>query len=756
MSKILRKNMVALVTMIFCATITMKAQVLSDPISQVHVDNYLVKLSAPSGYRIPKIIGASGQISSNPSAFTNPDYFQWYGITHHRYWFKPTFSRLNWKGGVKTIQEFLTASQLIRQNPLKQGTRNDVFIDWSDFTSQCKGIVCSDIEKMLSIGVIPMLVNTSSFSNLPISDWGDKFEYWKYWYTYVYFFASHYDITLYQFTNEPHAGISYDTWKSRWLICTDATHKAITDVNRDFNKHLISGLNGPTEPGPYWDYSLPDPNINFHGWGSVSWADIHTDIEGKQDSTIWNYDLYDFHKYSNDGLGYENTIRALRQGIANARKAPSPNIPIMISEINTSTGGNFKTKNLDNEDLNYGISVAQILQATAIGGPAGLGTEGGLFLFKLGAAPEGTTLGNKISYVSPISPFNYGGITRGGACFQMYARHFRGGLPLLSLTEISGSNAKRRSVAVLDDAENAYYFYSSFMSGVDAKVSLDLSALAVKVGSPVTMQRVDINNIGQITEILSIDNTKKVSFSIPNNTAFLVRIPRTLATVSTKVLDPIQDTYLTIGSQVDHSSEGTIKVSLHHADPLLRRIGFLNFSLKDINSTTRVLLKLSGRNTGDEANQREIIHVYGVVGNWKGQNLKWSNAPGIGKYYSSDSLLQTTTGLGSMVEIEDNYSGVTPGQGLGIYGKFLGQISFSSSSFKQNYLDVTDYVRSLLLHSTNNTVTFVLARIVRYNVNQYSSSYYRKGVYDYDNRCVEFGSSENPDSSLRPKLCLYH
>jgi hypothetical protein len=214
---------------------------------------------------------------------------------------------------------------------------------------------------------------------------------------------------------------------------------------------------------------------------------------------------------------------------------------------------------------------------------------------------------------------------------------------------------------------------------------------------------------------------------------------------------------LTIGSQVDHSSEGTIKVSLHHADPLLRRIGFLKFSLKDINSTTRVLLKLSGRNTGDEANQREIIHVYGVAGsNWKGQNLTWSNSPGIGKYHSSDSLLQTTTGLGSMVEIEDNYAGLTPGQGLGIYGKFLGQISFSSSSFKQNYLDVTDYVRSLPLHGTNDTMTFVLARIVRYNVNQYSSSYYRKGVYDYDTRCVEFGSSENPDTYLRPKLLLYH
>ena len=117
--------------------------------------------------------------------------------------------------------------------------------------------------------------------------------------------------------------------------------------------------------------------------------------------------------------------------------------------------------------------------------------------------------------------------------------------------------------------------------------------------------------------------------------------------------------------------------------------------------------------------------------------------------------MSTATGLGSMVDIEDNYGGTSKGTGLGLYGKFLGPVSFCSSAWNTNYLDVTDYVRSLL-RSNQQSVSFIIARIVRYDVNQYSNSTcYTQGVYESDGRIVEIAAKENTVPDLRPALVVF-
>jgi len=50
-----------------------------------------------------------------------------------------------------------------------------------------------------------MMCNTVFTDQDPLADWGNKFKYWKFWYAYVYFFASQYDLTLYEFRNEANA-----------------------------------------------------------------------------------------------------------------------------------------------------------------------------------------------------------------------------------------------------------------------------------------------------------------------------------------------------------------------------------------------------------------------------------------------------------------------------------------------------------------------------------------------------------------------
>jgi hypothetical protein len=340
----------------------------------------------------------------------------------------------------------------------------------------------------------------------------------------------------------------------------------------------------------------------------------------------------------------------------------------------------------------------------------------------------------------------------------MYARHFRGNKPLLGSIVTSGSSNERRAVAVLDEPRRAYYVYFSNVSGTGTTAVLDLNALDVPPGAPVTVQRVDANNTGQITDYLKVDTARKITFSAPDDSAFLVWIPQANSAGNVIQHAPTNDTYLVVGQALaNRGVEATMKISSHHSVPTERRLGFLQFNLAGLTNGNRYLLKLSGRNTGANQTAREILHVYGRPGSsWSETNLTWATAPGVGKYYTSTNAMSSTTGFGNMVDVEDNYGGVTKGTGLGLYGKFLGPISFFSPAWKTNYLDVTDYVRSLQA-SNLQSADFIIARIVRYDVNVHSNATdYAQGVYDSDGRMVQLATKENPAAELRPTLVVFN
>ena len=182
----------------------------------------------------------------------------------------------------------------------------------------------------------------------------------------------------------------------------------------------------------------------------------------------------------------------------------------------------------------------------------------------------------------------------------------------------------------------------------------------------------------------------------------------------------------------------------------------MRFQIDRAKNPGRALLNLSGRSAGEDPLEREILHVYAVNDtDWKeDKEIKWSDAPGLGKYHLDENTMSPTDGTGKMVDIEDNYGGFTSGAGtgLGITGKFIGALSFHSPEYKTNYLDVTDYLKSISNGTTALDVTFVIVRIVRYNVNEYENSYYTLGDYHYDGRIVEIATKEHPERSLRPRL----
>ncbi|MDF7822661.1 discoidin domain-containing protein [Pontiellaceae bacterium B12227] len=726
-----------------------------------------MELQAPNGWRIPKIMGATGQV--NP--LTGYDYLSWYGITEHRGGYKPPFSDLPDISGITNAAAFDAASEAIRQDPLRQATASDFYIDWALFASdvQAKGIP-EFHHYLFDLGIDPLLVNSKFIrGDVPITDdWEAIFKYWKSWYAMVYYFSSQYDVTMYGHRNEPHHNEGlYDVWESHWLVSADAMRKAIDDVNRDFGKSLELDFYGPTCAGAYWDYDYPNPQAGTpgydpHGWGSVSWEKVKYDIYGNYDANNpWNYGVYDYHRYGQNAEDSENILKTLRNDIANAHNDPSSDFPIVITEYNTSTGGNFTGRGLDTEDLLFGISMAQILEASAVYGPNGLGDDGGIFVFKTGqsqgdAVYEG--VGNKLGYTSSTKK-NLGGITRGGACFQMYARHFRGGKPLIPVSATVGGRYGRRAMAAVDSEKQMVYIYGSVVDGYTANVTLDLSALSVDAGTVVTLQRVDAKNTGQITEFLTVNSSKELSFSSPNYTAFLLKVPMAGSVVSQWEVSPSEDTTQRVIPSGNQGSSATMKVSTHHSDAAQRNVGLLRFSADNVDTMGQALLKLSGKNTGTDPSEREILHVYAVTNeDWdENTTMNFVDAPGLGQYHIDRITLGATDGTGDMVDIEDNYAGRTSGEGkgLGLTGEFLGAVSFHSSDYVDNYLDVTDYIKSSAEGTDPVDLTFVVARIVRYNVNNYSNEYYNVGDYHYDGRMVEIATKENADSDLHPGLICY-
>jgi hypothetical protein len=724
---------------------------------------YALVLEPLNGYRVPRIMGAT----ANTAMLTGFDYLDWWGVTEHRSWFKPAFSTLTDDSGITSAAAFEAATEAIRQDPARQGTSSDYFLDWDHLYSELNDAgVPEHMQYLADHDVTAMVVNSRDISSEPITDdWETIFRYWKTWYAMVYYYASEWDVAMYQYRNEPHAWISYDVWESHWLVCADAMRKAIEDVNRDFGKSLVPNFAGPVCPGVYWDYSLTEPydkeveGSDPHGWGSLSWTKVKYDIYGNYDvNNPMNYGSYDYHRYG-DAAGSETIMLSARADIATAQNDPSSDIALVISEYNTNTGGTFNSKELDTEDLYYGITMAQILHASAVHGPDGLGDDGGIFIFKLGAS-EGSDIkvgvGNKLSYTSSQSPENYGGITRGGACFQLYASHFNGGKPLFPVSVLSGADDERRTLAALDEEKGMVYIYGSNCSGEDTPVSIDLSAVDVEVGAIASLQRVDEYNTGQVKELLTVDESNTIEFYAPDFIAYLIKVPLAGTVPYRWEVSPVEDTTQRVSDSGNLGASSTLNVSTHHSDAAQRNVGLLRFRVDSVANMGQALLKLSGRNIGTDQSEREILHVYAVTDEeWsEDDTLAWADAPGLGQYHIDETTMGTTDGTGDMVDIEDNHAGYTSGAGtgLGLYGEFVGAVSFYSSDYEDNYLDVTETLKSVADDEGPVDVTFVVARAIRYNVNEYSNSYYKVGEYHYDGRKVEIASKEHDDVTLQPAL----
>lgn len=726
------------------------------PVARPTLGPYTVELGKPDGRVVPRIIGASTS-TFTLKAPSSIDYLEWSGITHLREWSR--FKELSPRGaeGIGTYQDFRTAVDAIRKEPLRQGTANDVYIDWKH-EEEDFGPLGSAIKVLPPLGIQLLLTNTTMAGG-KLPDWKTKFVYWRNWYAYVYYFASRHGAEIYQMANEPDyrwEGKDEEEKAKQWvelfLVASDAMQAAMADVNRDHGTRLKLTVSGPVTAG--------DKLTSF---GKVSMDNLHTNLQGKPEAGRWNLGHYDYHQYTASADKNVTSVMNVRKALNEA--SPNHTIPITLSEANVLTGSKASSKGTDLSDVGRGTSVAAMVQALTTLGNDGLTAEGGFWLFKWGTVLRaGSNLtksnGNGACYVDTTNPpNNFGGVLLGGAVFQMFATHFSGQKPLLALKEQNPEGM--RTMACHDAERRAYSVFGHIpRERGEGPVRIDLSKLETPVGAPATLQLVDQYNVGQITQILKVGEDRMLAFQPSGATAWHLRVPAGPAATQLNKAFPVGDAYVTVGSKTNHGTSPILKVSTHHAEQGKRNVALMRFNLPDKKKTdTRLILSLSGRNAGRDPEKREILHVYLLDDEaWDEKTVSWENAPGVGKYPKDGAWLKTD-GSGPMVAIEDNYGGVKPGTGLGLCGKFIGQLSFHNAqgSWQQMHLDVTRALEMNNFKKGKTSVTFLIARIVRYDVNKFQESRvneYHLGEYHYDDRLVEIASREHGDEALRPHLSI--
>jgi hypothetical protein len=179
-----------------------------------------------------------------------------------------------------------------------------------------------------------------------------------------------------------------------------------------------------------------------------------------------------------------------------------------------------------------------------------------------------------------------------------------------------------------DEKTGNYYMWLVQRGLYNDHLNIDLSALNIHAGSPVTVETVSPDKYGEANELLSIKGNKSISFTLPAQSVILLTIPS--QNLRNSVLTPVADATV-YGGKYKDKNDGKSKqltVALDASKPENNAVSFIRFDLSGhkLAAAKRVLLKVNGYNATDDSVFR--FHVYGMpASNWNQQTLTWSNSP---------------------------------------------------------------------------------------------------------------------------------
>jgi hypothetical protein len=302
--------------------------------------------------------------------------------------------------------------------------------------------------------------------------------------------------------------------------------------------------------------------------------------------------------------------------------------------------------------------------------------------------------------------YDVSGIQRTGEVVRLFAKGFKDERPLYE-TSTSVKDENLDVLATVDATSGNYYLWLVQRGSYNNKLTIDLSVFDVQPGSPVTAEMVSPDYYGELTQLISIPESRKLNYTLPPQSVVLLTIPKGKLTKTT--LEASADATVVGGENAgkNYGAKKQLLVRLDAAQPENNKVACIYFDLTNqpAREAQRIVLTVNGY-TGNE-NRSYRLHVYGIPSEkWDQKKLNWTNTP----------LLNAKEAL-----IKE----------VGQKAFVAGELAFSNRP-QNHMLDVTDLVKK---HGGKG-ITFVLIRETR-----------QLGDDEDKGREVIIGSKESENSS---------
>ncbi len=274
--------------------------------------------------------------------------------------------------------------------------------------------------------------------------------------------------------------------------------------------------------------------------------------------------------------------------------------------------------------------------------------------------------------------FDISGIQRTGEVVRLFAKGFKNERPMYQTkTDIADDNLD--AMTSFDPQSGNYYMWLVQRGEYKDKISIDLAALNIPEGTPVSAECVSPTYYGETMGIYPTDKNGKINIVLGKQGVILLTIPS--AKLKSLIIKPSADATAT-KLQSKNGQSAKLEVQLNAAEPKKNKVAYIQFPGIEILKGERAFLKIVGKNETDD--QIFLTHVYAIAAQEiNEEKLTWENAPLLD---SRESLLKS---VGSKASI-------------------VGEIAFDGNE-KEHILDVT----KILMDKPAKPVTFVIIRETR-------------------------------------------
>jgi hypothetical protein len=653
----------------------------------------------------PEIVGYnSGHFMPGSNS---ADWWRYSGVNGARVWVAPTIieeapglddDNAWWGDGVGTQQQFIDRRALLRANPLSTS-----YINWPFFQNNYENNYDTSstgnhirfnhtFGALRNLGIDPLVNIQRTNGSFPFdpagttAGWADRWEHWQHYYAQAFYLARYFDVHRFQMYNEPNGDdIPADEWLERLRFASDAVQAAVADVNALYGKSLDPQVQAPVTAG--------NPVTYYNTWGKPAMQNLHTTLFGTTDPNFQLIDTYAYQRYDLSADSFGNELTNVKN-LVNADAGGAP-MRFALTEFNVHTAGNFdeiaETLDTPSKSSRYGSILAQLAN----------NRPDELYAFKFSQTAWTGASGvkkNGTHYVdNNSSPYNIGGVTKGGEVVRLFAKAFAGQNDLFFTPAILGTGAGDLRMAGARDAdENHYYLFSANEGTSSRSLSINLANWQIPGGTQIMVEEVSADRHGEVSQILTLPSNRILDLTQPAQSVLLFSIPKNAPTY-VRAIGASADALVAAGTSAGQNFGASPDLFAKNdaASPSARNVSFVKFNTGSIvtSEVERAVLQMSGENMGSAS--QVIAHVFGIASdNWNESTINWNNAPN----------LKDSNGT-AVDDISENFI-----EDAGNTAKIVGHFTGVAGS-RTLALDVTDFVRD----HPDQDITFLIAREVRFD-----------------------------------------